>query len=717
MDILKDLSDRQSEAVQHTDGPLLILAGAGSGKTRVLTTRISYLIKNKGVSPRNILAITFTNKAANEMKSRVENMIPYEVQDLWVSTFHSACLRILRSQAGLAGYTGNFVIYDEPDRQTLIKECLKELNLDEKKFQPRSMAASISRAKNSLKNASEYKATARDFYQETVSGVYELYEKKMKQNNAMDFDDLIMVTVRLLQSNESVLNYYQEKFRYILVDEYQDTNHAQYLLINLLAQKYRNLCVVGDPDQSIYRFRGADMQNILNFEEDYPEARVILLEQNFRSTGTILKSANEVIKHNKARKEKDLWTDGPTGDPIVVFTGYNEHAEAEFVVSRIARLREKGYAYKDMAILYRTHAQSRVFEEKMLYAGIGYNMVGGLKFYERKEIKDILAYLRVIANPADRVSLRRIINVPKRGLGAASVDKIINYAQSQGNDLIDILLNAKDIEELGAKPRNAAAALGQILSSLRDDQQQLTITELVHEILSRTGYRQALESENTVESRTRLENLQEFMSVTREFDREHPGEDLGEFLGGLSLVTDIDNYDEESDQITMMTLHSAKGLEFPVVFLVGLEEGVFPHSRSLHEPMEMEEERRLCYVGITRARERLYITHCQQRTLYGYTKSNKTSRFLDELPVHYLTTRDPLDKDKPLSGLQTGSGLQPPSSAAFFTPGDVVRHRKWGEGVVKDVRGKGDSQEVKVHFPGLGVKTLLSRYAPLEKQN
>lgn len=717
MDILAGLNKSQSEAVRHVDGPLLVLAGAGSGKTRVLTTRIAYLIQHKNISPRNILAITFTNKAAGEMKKRIGNMIPREISELWVSTFHAACLRILRRQASFMGYTNNFVIYDDSDQQTIIKECLKELNLDEKKFPPRVISAGISAAKNNLKTAAEFRAVASDFFKQTVAGVYELYEKKLKQNNALDFDDLIMVTIRLLKSNKAVLNYYQEKFRYILVDEYQDTNHAQYVLVNLLAQKYRNLCVVGDPDQSIYRFRGANMHNILNFEKDYPEARVILLEQNYRSTRTILESANQVIKNNKVRKEKNLWTNGPKGEPIVVFTGYDEHAEAAFVVDRIFRLKNKGYAYNDLAILYRTHAQSRVLEEKLLAAGIPYTMVGGLKFYERKEIKDLLAYLRLIANPADRVSLARIINVPKRGIGSASLGKILTYAGERGNNLVEVLENAGEIKGLTPKARSAAINLGEVLFLLRNKLDKMTIAELVEETLRQTGYRQALENENTVESRTRLENLQEFISVAREFDRKQPGGNLEEFLSELALVTDIDQYDADSDKVTMMTLHSAKGLEFPIVFLVGMEEGVFPHSRSLYDPGEMEEERRLCYVGITRARERLYLTHCQQRTLYGNTKKNKASRFLDEIPMKYLTTRDPLDDMpgdeavKPETNFQ--EGLSAPLS---FTPGERVYHRKWGNGVVKDVRGTGDNLEVKVDFPGLGVKTLLARYAPLEKQ-
>lgn len=718
MDLLAQLNDNQLEAVQHTDGPLLVLAGAGSGKTRVLTTRIAYLIQHAGISPRNILAITFTNKAAGEMKERVGNMIPREINELWVSTFHAACLRILRRQAGFMGFTSNFVIYDDSDRQTVIKECLKELNLDEKKFPPRALSAGISNAKNSLKTSSEYKAVAGDFFEKTVAGVYELYEKKLKQNNALDFDDLIMTTVRLFKTNEAVLHYYQEKFRYILVDEYQDTNHAQYVLVSLLAKKYRNLCVVGDPDQSIYRFRGADMQNILDFEKDYPEARVIMLEENYRSTGTILETANQVIKNNKARKEKNLWTSGPQGDPIILFTGYNEHAEAGFVVDRILRLKEKGYGLKDLAILYRTHAQSRVLEEKLLSTGIQYTMVGGLKFYERKEIKDLLAYLRVIVNPVDRVSLTRIINVPKRGIGNASLEKIIYHAGNFNNDLLAVLRQAKEIKGLAAKPRSAAENLGNVLSSLREKQHELTITELVEQTLSKTGYLQALEAENSVESRTRLENLREFLSVTREFDREQPGGTLEDFLSGLALVTDIDSYDDNSDQVTMMTLHSAKGLEFPIVFLVGMEEGIFPHSRSLHDPKEMEEERRLCYVGITRAKERLYITHCQLRTLYGHTKSNKPSRFLDEIPDKFLTTRDPLDREsaRNTNTIEPAGWPESRISPSSFIPGDRVYHRKWGSGIIKDVRGQGDNQEIKVDFYGLGVKTLLARYAPLEKQ-
>ncbi|MCF8009941.1 MAG: DNA helicase PcrA [Clostridiales bacterium] len=717
MNILEGLNDSQKEAVKHVNGPLLVHAGAGSGKTRVLTCRIAYLIENIGVSPANILAITFTNKAAAEMKQRIGNMIPEETKELWVSTFHAACLRILRSQARFMNYNNNFVIYDESDKQSVIKECLKELDIDEKKFTPRSVASAISTAKNSLKTAREYKLDADDFFKEKVADVYELYENKLLRNNAMDFDDLLMVTVRLFQSNPSVLQYYQDKFKYILVDEYQDTNHVQYFLVNMLAQTHRNICVVGDPDQSIYRFRGADMQNILDFEKDYSDAHTVLLEQNYRSTQTILNSANNIISNNVERKDKKLWTAGPEGDLVILFTGYNEHAEASFLADRVLRLKEKGYNYNDMAVLYRTHAQSRVLEEKFLYNNIPYTMVGGLRFYERKEIKDLIAYLRLLVNPYDRVSLRRIINVPKRGIGNVSVEKILEQTDSGNVNFIEILNNAEKINKLAAKTRSAAKEFGESLALLMEKKENISVTELTEETLFRTGYWHFLQKENSKESQTRQENLQEFLTVTQEFDREQPEGSLEDFLSGLALVTDMDNYDEDSDQITMMTLHGAKGLEFPVVFLAGMEEGIFPHARSLNEPAEMEEERRICYVGITRARERLYITHCYQRTLYGYTRANKSSRFLKEIPEECITTRDPLDAENPTFENEYAKTREEYGSSSSFVPGDHVYHRKWGNGIVTDIRGHGDKQEIKVNFTGLGIKTLMACYAPLERQN
>ncbi|MGQ9557781.1 MAG: DNA helicase PcrA [Desulfurispora sp.] len=738
MDLLANLNPVQAEAVCHKDGPLLVLAGAGSGKTRVLTTRIAYLIKEYGVKPWQILAITFTNKAAREMKERVAAIVPENVQDLWVMTFHAACLRILRRQAVFAGYREGFVIYDQADQQTVLKDCLKELNLDEKRYPPRTVAALISQAKNRLQDAAAFAGQAKDYFTRVVGTVYERYQERLRRNNALDFDDLLMVTVRLFEQQPEVLDYYRQRFRYILVDEYQDTNHAQYVLVNLLAREHRNLCVVGDPDQSIYHFRGADIQNILSFEQDYPEARVIKLEQNYRSTQTILEAANQVITHNIDRKEKNLWTTADRGDPVVVFVGDNERDEAEYVVNRIERLRYlKGLPYRHMAVLYRTHAMSRVLEEALVRRGIPYTMVGGLKFYERKEIKDLLAYLRLLINPADWLALARIINVPRRGIGEASLQKIIQYGQENRLDALQVLLRAGQIAGLGAKIKNACLALGETLAALAEQAAQPgTVTRITRQVLEDTGYRQELELENTVEARTRLENLQEFLTVTRQYDVENPQGNLADFLSGLSLVADVDRYDQDQDSVVLMTLHSAKGLEFPVVFLVGMEEGVFPHFKALESGVAMQEERRLAYVGITRARQKLYMTRCWQRTLYGLTKINKPSRFLQEIPPALLVEVDPLDAPArapvsrtagqsarpggtlvnniavsrpPLSGGEAGG------AALALKAGDAVRHKKWGVGKVILVKGRGEKLEYQVEFPGLGVKNLLAMYAPLEK--
>ncbi|TYO96261.1 DNA helicase PcrA [Desulfallas thermosapovorans] len=747
---LTALNEAQKKAVTYGDGPLLVLAGAGSGKTRVLTTRIAYLLLEKGVDPYNILAITFTNKAAREMRERIAAAVPGMARDLWVFTFHATCLRILRRQSGFAGFTSNFVIYDADDQKTVIKECLKELNLDDKKFPPQAMSAAISQSKNMLYGPAEMEKKSYDYFSQTACKVYKLYQEKLRQNNALDFDDLLMHTVHLLQNNPAVLDYYQEKFRYILVDEYQDTNHAQYVLVNLLAQKYRNICVVGDPDQGIYGWRGADIQNIMSFERDYPDAAAIVLEQNYRSTRTILESANAVIRHNRDRKEKKLWTAGSLGDPITVFTARDEHAEASYVVEQIRRWHSQMKKnYRDFAVLYRTNAQSRVLEEKFLAAGIPYTIVGGLRFYERKEIKDLLAYLRLLVNPNDRLSLRRVINEPKRGIGAASLNKILNWADETRQAPLTLLENGGGIPGLGGKAAGAARVFGQTMGDIKKRMPGLPITRLVQMVLEETGYWQALENERTVESRTRMENLREFYTVTGEYDASGEGGGLEDFLSSLALVTDLDNYEQDADQVTLMTMHSAKGLEFPVVFITGMEETVFPHSRSMEDRHELEEERRLCYVGITRAMEHLYLTHCWQRTLYGYTRMNEPSRFLRELPPDLLDTGAPLDnpEDRALSGklpvagpvdsacggdfqevpgqaycntptgrsTGTGSLASPGGQNITYSTGERVYHRKWGQGIIKEVRGKGDNAELKIEFPGLGVKTLLARYAPLTR--
>lgn len=723
---LSSLNEAQMQAVTYGDGPLLVLAGAGSGKTRVLTTRIAYLLKEKGVDPYHILAITFTNKAAREMRERIAAVVPDQARDLWVCTFHAACLCILRRQAGFAGYTAHFVIYDTADQKTVLKECLKELNLDEKKFPPAAMSAAISQAKNVLYGPAELEKKSFDYYSRKVCDVYRLYQEKLHRNNALDFDDLLLHTVRLFRENPAVLAYYQDRFRHILVDEYQDTNHAQYVLVKMLAGKHRNLCVVGDPDQGIYGWRGADITNIMNFEKDYPDAAVILLEQNYRSTRAILESANQVISHNRERKPKNLWTAGAAGDPLTVFTARDEHAEANFVVDRIRRWHShRGTPYNDFAVLYRTHAQSRVLEEKFISAGIPYVIVGGLRFYERKEIKDLLAYLRLLVNPGDRVSLRRVINEPKRGIGEASVEKILARSDELGLPPLELLTGRESIPGLAGKAARAAREFGRVMDSLRSRAPEISVTELVDQVLQETGYQQALEKERTVEAGTRLENLKEFYTVTMDYDREYPEDgSLDDFLAGLSLLTDVDEHREESDRVTLMTLHSAKGLEFPVVFLVGLEEGVFPHSRSLEDRHELEEERRLCYVGLTRARRQLYLSHCWQRTLYGHTRVNEPSRFLRELPPELVSDTDRLEDDTmvptgakavPAVNTRSKNTAGPVAAPVEYRSGDRVLHRKFGPGTVVDVRGRGENAEISIEFPGLGVKTLLARYAPLER--
>lgn len=719
MDILANLNPAQAEAVQHTEGPLLVLAGAGSGKTRVLTHRIAQIL-SQGVPPYNILAITFTNKAAAEMRNRVENLVPEAAKDLWVTTFHSACLRILRREIQALGYGSNFSIYDDADQQTLIKECLKELEIDEKRFQPRAMLGVISGAKNKLTSPDQYERQAFEYFEQVAGRVYRLYQEKLFKNNAVDFDDLLLLTVRLFKENPHVLGFYQTKFKYILVDEYQDTNHTQYVLVTMLAERHRNICVVGDPNQSIYKWRGADINNILSFERDYPEAKVVKLEQNYRSTGNILEAANAVIKNNMEAKDMKLWTAKGNGPLIHVYRAESERFEAHYLADKIKDLRfSRNRKYREMAVLYRTHAQSRVFEEVFLRLGIPYTIFGGLKFYDRKEIKDLLAYLRVIVNPADGQSLFRIINVPKRGIGAASLEKMTNFALEQERSLLETLSMAEDIPGIPAKARKQCSLLADLIESLRKQAEFLSVTEITEEVLSRTGYRAELEAEDTVEARTRLENLQEFLSVTKEFDKQQPEEAaLEDFLSTISLVTDLDRHDPSADQVVLMTLHSAKGLEFPVVFLTGMEEGVFPHSRALYDQEELEEERRLAYVGITRAEEELHLTHCWERTLFGRTNMNPKSRFLDEIPAEltndHRPSKKPLASGVGLTGKPT-LGAQPAATPGTFLLGDRVRHRKWGEGVIVKVKGEGGDAELTVAFPEQGLKTLIAQFAPLEK--
>jgi len=732
MDIMAHLNPLQIEAVTYGDGPLLVLAGAGSGKTRVLTSRVAYLIKEKKVQPHQILAITFTNKAAQEMRERINRMVPDAAHDLWICTFHAACVRILRRQEEFFGRSRDFVIYDTEDQLTVIKDCIKELNLDEKKYPPRAVAGAISQAKNQLLDAGDFERRADSPFKEKVSRIYYRYTEILRRNNAVDFDDLIFLTVRLFRDYPQILAYYQERFRYILVDEYQDTNHAQYVLVNLLAGLHRNLCVVGDPDQGIYGWRGADIRNIMSFERDYPEAHVITLEQNYRSTGSILEAANHIIRNNPNRKEKRLWTNMGQGAPLVTYCGENEHAEADFVVEQILRLKEQGNRpYRDFAVLYRTHAQSRVVEENFVRRGLPYTIIGGLKFYDRKEIKDILAYLRVILNHYDTVGLARIINVPRRGIGQSSFSKIVAFARELNISPVEALVRVGEIPGLSSKVRSKGRELGILIQRLSEYSAEHTVTELAQMVMEQTGYRQELLDENTVESRTRLENLAEFLSATSEFDQLAEENSLQGFLENIALVTDLDKYDQETDQVTLMTLHSAKGLEFPVVFLIGLEEGVFPLSRALTDPGELEEERRLCYVGVTRARERLYLTHCWRRYIYGAPHYNQPSRFLKEIPPHLLSVDDRLEESDLNSG-QPGKAAEHFLAKKTVIPrkagksqklteqlaiGDKVRHSKWGVGVIVEVQGEGEDVIFKVAFPNQDIKVLMARYAPLEKAN
>ncbi|AYV18300.1 MULTISPECIES: DNA helicase PcrA [Bacillus amyloliquefaciens group] len=732
--LLSGLNPVQQEAVKTTDGPLLLMAGAGSGKTRVLTHRIAYLMAEKHVAPWNILAITFTNKAAREMKERVESILGPGADEIWISTFHSMCVRILRRDIDRIGINRNFSILDTADQLSVIKGILKERNIDPKKFDPRSILGSISSAKNELIEPEEFAKTAGGYYDQVTSDVYTDYQKKLLKNQSLDFDDLIMTTIKLFERVPEVLEFYQRKFQYIHVDEYQDTNRAQYLLVKQLAARLENICVVGDSDQSIYRWRGADIANILSFEKDYPSANVILLEQNYRSTKRILQAANEVIKNNSNRKPKNLWTENDEGIKLSYYSGDNEFGEGQFVAGKIYELNSSGRRkLSDIAILYRTNAQSRVIEETLLKSGLNYNIVGGTKFYDRKEIKDILAYLRLVSNPDDDISFTRIVNVPKRGVGATSLEKIASYAAMNGMSMFQAV---KQVDFIGvsAKAANALDGFGAMVENLTNMQDYLSITELTEEILEKTEYREMLKAEKSIEAQSRLENIDEFLSVTKNFEQKSEDKSLVAFLTDLALIADIDQLDqkeEESggkDAVTLMTLHAAKGLEFPVVFLMGMEEGVFPHSRSLMEEAEMEEERRLAYVGITRAEEELYLTNAKMRTLFGRTNMNPESRFIREIPGDLLENLN----EKKTPRMQPGRKVQPkrgpvsrPVSYANKTGGDSLSwavgdkagHKKWGTGTVVSVKGEGESTELDIAFPSpVGVKRLLAAFAPIEKQ-
>jgi DNA helicase-2/ATP-dependent DNA helicase PcrA len=739
--LLNGLNPEQQNAVKATDGPLLIMAGAGSGKTRVLTHRIGYLIVEKGVNPYNILAITFTNKAAREMRERIGKMMGGTADEIWISTFHSMCVRILRRDIDRIGFNRNFTILDTTDQQSVVKGILKDKNIDPKKFDPRAILGSISSAKNEMIDTEEYAKQAGGYFDQVVSDVYTEYQKRLRKNQALDFDDLIMSTIQLFRRIPEVLEFYQRKFQYIHVDEYQDTNKAQYLLVKLLASRFKNLCVVGDSDQSIYRWRGADIANILSFEKDYPNATVILLEQNYRSTKRILLAANKVIENNANRKAKNLWTENLEGNKLVYYRADSEQGEAQFVAGKIKELTRDKYKFSDVAILYRTNAQSRVMEEVLLKSNIEYSIVGGTKFYDRKEIKDMLAYLRLISNPDDDISLRRVINVPKRGIGSTSLDKIADFAAMHDLSLYQAL---ESIELVGLSPKTTKAAIEfrDLIGNYTRMQEFLSVTELVEEVLDKSGYREMLKAEKSLEAQSRLENLDELLSVTKNFEESSEDKTLIAFLTDLALVADIDSMDddeEKSDAVVLMTLHSAKGLEFPVVFLIGMEEGVFPHSRSLMEEAEMEEERRLAYVGITRAEQSLFLTNAQMRTLFGRTNMNPASRFIKEIPVDLIEGVEPVSKaGSPFgskgksfgtSGTSSGSTVirkqvSRPIAASTggddlsWKVGDKAEHGKWGIGTVVSVRGEGESTELDIAFPSpTGIKRLLAKFAPIKKAN
>ena len=715
--LLRDLNPAQQEAVSRTEGPLLILAGAGSGKTRVLTHRIAFLLA-KGVPPANILAVTFTNKAAQEMKERVINLVGPVAAKIWISTFHAACVRILREDGSYLGLDKNFVIYDTQDQLIVVKEVMRELNLSEKSFNPRAVLASISGAKNELIGPQNYQHQAADFWAQAVAKVYPLYQRNLVKNSAVDFDDLIMSTVRLFSDFPGVLDKYQERFRYILIDEYQDTNHAQYNMVKLLAAKYRNLCVVGDDDQSIYSFRSADIRNILEFEKDYPEVTTVKLEQNYRSTQKILQAANGVIKNNSYRKAKTLWTENEPGQPATLYRAADEREEAWWVTQEIEDLCKAGGSYGDIGLLYRTNAQSRTFEEAFIQKGIPYKIVGGLRFYDRKEIRDILAYLRLIYNLQDRVSLRRIINTPKRGIGPATVERLIGFLEDTGLQLLEGLSQIREAGTLSTRAIKLLNEFYQFLLEMVQLRDSAGISHLTKEILEKSGYLQELKAEDTVEAKGRLENLDEFLALTAEFEKESDDKSLGGFLETVALVADVDHYDQEEEGVTLMTIHSAKGLEFPVVFLVGMEEGIFPHSRSLMDSAEIEEERRLCYVGMTRAKKRLFLTYATMRNLYGGTQYSIPSRFLGEISPELLDQPGARSFASGGKGKTPSPAIQPKAkeqAALELKAGDKVAHEKWGIGTVISLKGQGEAAQVTVAFPGLGIKELILSFAPLEK--
>lgn len=737
---LSGMNDKQSEAVLCTEGPLLIMAGAGSGKTRVLTHRVAYLIEEKGVNPWNILAITFTNKAAREMRERVNNLMGEGAEDIWVSTFHALCVRILRRDAEKIGFNRSFTIASTSEQRTLMKQVLNDLNIDTKKYDPRAILSVISNAKNDLLDPKDYAQQANGPFEEIVSKAYFEYQNQLENNQAMDFDDLIMQTIRLFNESPETLEFYQRKFHYIHVDEYQDTNEAQYELVNKLARKYRNLCVVGDADQSIYGWRGANMENIMNFEEDYPDAIVIKLEQNYRSTKNILAAANNVIENNVNRKDKTLWTDNKQGDKIHYYRANNANEEAYYVVKKIQeQIRNNGRHYGDFAILYRTNAQSRIIEETFVKTNIPYKLVGAHKFYDRKEIMDTLAYLRLVTNPADSMSFERIVNEPKRSIGSVTVGKLRTFSQIHGMSMLEASKSAA-LAGVSAKASNELEKFAEMIEQLHEYQKAHNVTEVTERILDVTGYKANLQREDTLENRNRLENLEEFLTVTKQFDQDWEPEDeesdpFVDFLADLALVSDQDSVEEEPDEVTLMTLHAAKGLEFPVVFLMGLEEGIFPLSRAVMDENELEEERRLAYVGITRAEEELYLTNSISRMLYGKSQNNPASRFIEEIDEELiqsdnqtvasttLTSKRTRSREVPFSKkpkyrMPAGTVERPKETGAdkqSWNIGDKISHKAWGTGTIVKVSGDGEDTELDIAFEGKGIKRLLAAFAPITK--
>lgn len=725
--LLDGLNREQQQAVQHTEGPLLILAGAGSGKTKVLTVRIAYLLA-QGVNPYEILAITFTNKAAKEMKSRVEGLVGDVANRIWLSTFHSFCAKFLRFELdNFLGYNSNFTIYDTSDSQVVIKAASKAFNLDDKYYPVGAMISAISDAKNKLMFASDYRKQARDFYQQKVADVYEYYERELRKNNALDFDDLLLIAVKLLQSNAAVLEKYSKRFKYVMIDEYQDTNHAQYLLAYLLSSYWKNIAVVGDADQSIYAWRGADIQNILDFEKDYPNCTSIKLEQNYRSTKIILDAANAVIDNNEGRPEKNLWTDKVEGAKIQHFTAQSEHEEAAFIGDTIVKKHDiHGVPYGDMAILYRTNAQSRVLEEALIKRALPYTMVGGTKFYDRKEIKDVLAYLRVLYNPFDDLSLLRIINVPKRSIGATTVSKLQDYARENGTSLFMTLTQLHLVDTIKGKTKEKLEEFGILIFTLVAEMDDKSVLDILEAILDRTGYLAQLEESTDPQDQARAENIGELLSVAKDFQDTNPTGTVEDFLEQVALVNDVDSFEQEESKVTLMTLHAAKGLEFPIVFLGGLEEGLFPHSRTLMNPEEIEEERRLAYVGITRAEKELYISNATTRTVFGRTSSYLPSRFIDEIPAELVdglrAKRRIPDDIKPTVPRHMSVASRPVTKPiirneviADWKVGDTAIHSKWGNGKVVNVSGEGAGMKLTIEFPTQGVRVVMAKFAPVKK--